>query len=94
MSRFPYRRGARAVGRADISEIMVNGPEHVFIERQGHLEPMPGLPGSSKHADSGNVNDGTMCRGARLFRAQPPQRRHSVTNVLLFDLLKIQGNPN
>ena len=54
MSRFPYRRGARAVGRADISEIMVNGPEHVFIERQGHLEPMPGLPGSSKHADSGN----------------------------------------
>ena len=28
---------------ADISEIMVNGHDRVFIERQGYLEPVPGL---------------------------------------------------
>jgi pilus assembly protein CpaF len=28
---------------ADISEIMVNGHDSVFIERQGYLEPVPGL---------------------------------------------------
>ena len=27
----------------EISEIMVNGSERVFIERQGHLEEIPGL---------------------------------------------------
>jgi pilus assembly protein CpaF len=27
----------------DISEIMVNGPEHVFIERAGYLEAVPGV---------------------------------------------------
>src|SRR5579863_7493920 len=26
---------------ADVSEIMVNGPERVFVERQGYLEPVP-----------------------------------------------------
>jgi hypothetical protein len=25
----------------EVSEIMVNGPEHVFIERRGFLEPVP-----------------------------------------------------
>jgi len=25
----------------DISEIMVNGPEHIFIEKAGHLQPVP-----------------------------------------------------
>ena len=28
---------------ADISEIMVNGHDRVFIERRGYLEPVPGL---------------------------------------------------
>lgn len=27
----------------DISEIMVNGPERVFIEKAGHLQPVPGV---------------------------------------------------
>jgi pilus assembly protein CpaF len=27
----------------DISEIMVNGPEHIFIEKAGHLQPVPGV---------------------------------------------------
>jgi pilus assembly protein CpaF len=25
----------------DISEIMVNGPDHVFVEKAGHLLPVP-----------------------------------------------------
>ena len=25
----------------EVSEIMVNGPEHVFVERRGFLEPVP-----------------------------------------------------
>jgi protein-S-isoprenylcysteine O-methyltransferase Ste14 len=32
----------------DISEIMVNGPEHVFIERAGRVEAVPGLTLSPK----------------------------------------------
>jgi pilus assembly protein CpaF len=32
----------------DISEIMVNGPDRVFIERQGHLQAVEGLSLSSK----------------------------------------------
>src|ERR1700730_4974418 len=32
----------------EISEIMVNGPEHVFIERSGKVEAIPGLTLSSK----------------------------------------------
>src|ERR1700737_2197435 len=32
----------------EISEIMVNGSEHVFIERQGFVEPIPGLSLSPK----------------------------------------------
>jgi pilus assembly protein CpaF len=32
----------------DISEIMVNGPEHVFIERAGRVEGVPGLTLSPK----------------------------------------------
>jgi pilus assembly protein CpaF len=27
----------------DISEIMVNGPEHIFIEKAGYLQPVPGV---------------------------------------------------
>ena len=27
----------------DISEIMVNGPERIFIEKAGHLQPVPGV---------------------------------------------------
>ena len=27
----------------EVSEIMVNGPEHVFIERRGFLEEAPGV---------------------------------------------------
>ncbi len=32
----------------DISEIMLNGPEHVFIERAGRVEGVPGLTLSPK----------------------------------------------
>jgi pilus assembly protein CpaF len=32
----------------EISEIMVNGPEHVFIERAGRVEGVPGLTLSPK----------------------------------------------
>lgn len=32
----------------EISEIMVNGPEHVFIERDGYLQEIPGLTLSAK----------------------------------------------
>jgi pilus assembly protein CpaF len=32
----------------EISEIMVNGPHHVFIERAGHVEQVPGLALSPK----------------------------------------------
>ena len=32
----------------EISEIMVNGPEHVFIERAGRVEAVPGLTLSPK----------------------------------------------
>jgi pilus assembly protein CpaF len=27
----------------DISEIMVNGPEHIFIEKAGYVQPVPGV---------------------------------------------------
>src|SRR5467141_4537581 len=27
----------------DINEIMVNGPEHIFIEKAGHLQSVPGV---------------------------------------------------
>src|SRR5580692_3366993 len=27
----------------DISEIMVNGPEHIFIEKAGYLQAVPGI---------------------------------------------------
>jgi len=26
-----------------ISEVMVNGPDHIFIEKQGFVEPVPGI---------------------------------------------------
>lgn len=32
----------------DISEIMVNGSEHIFIEKQGHLQPIPDITISQK----------------------------------------------
>ena len=37
----------------EISEIMVNGPEHVFIERAGRVEAVPG-PGAGKTMSQGD----------------------------------------
>ena len=37
----------------DVSEIMVNGPEQVFIERGGYLEAIPGVTLNDKSLSLG-----------------------------------------
>jgi pilus assembly protein CpaF len=79
----------------EISEIMVNGPDHVFIERSGKLEAIPGLTLSSKSlevavrniarrlgddiSEEKPVLDSRLPDGSRVAAVIPPCSLHGVT---------------
>lgn len=78
-----------------ISEIMVNGPEHVFIERGGFIEEVPGRTLSAKSlevavkniarrlgddiSDERPVLDSRLPDGSRVAAVIPPCSLHGVT---------------
>jgi pilus assembly protein CpaF len=80
---------------ADISEIMVNGPENVFIERAGYIERVPGVkltPGSlivavkniarrlgDDISDEKPILDSRLPDGSRVAAVIPPCSIHGVT---------------
>ncbi len=79
----------------EISEIMVNGPEHVFIERAGRVEEVPGLTISPKSLEVAVRNiarrlgddiseekpilDSRLPDGSRVAAIIPPCSLHGVT---------------
>jgi pilus assembly protein CpaF len=79
----------------EISEIMVNGPEHVFIERSGRVEPIPDLSLSPKSlevavrniarrlgddiSEEKPVLDSRLPDGSRVAAVIPPCSLHGVT---------------
>jgi pilus assembly protein CpaF len=79
----------------EISEIMVNGPEHVFIERAGRVEALPGLTLSPKSlevavrniarrlgddiSEEKPVLDSRLPDGSRVAALVPPCSLHGVT---------------
>ena len=79
----------------EISEIMVNGPEHVFIERAGRVEAVPGLTLSPKSlevavrniarrlgddiSEEKPVLDSRLPDGSRVAAVVPPCSLHGVT---------------
>ncbi len=79
----------------EISEIMVNGPEHVFIERAGRVEEVPGLTLSPKSlevavrniarrlgddvSEEKPVLDSRLPDGSRVAAVVPPCSLHGVT---------------
>lgn len=79
----------------EISEIMVNGPEHVFIERSGRVEAIPDLTLSSKSlevavrniarrlgddiSEEKPVLDSRLPDGSRVAAVIPPCSLHGVT---------------
>ncbi|MGH9398255.1 MAG: CpaF family protein [Terriglobia bacterium] len=79
----------------DISEIMVNGSEHVFIERAGYVEPVPGLSLTEKSlmiavkniarrlgddiSESKPVLDSRLPDGSRVAAVIPPCSVNGVT---------------
>jgi pilus assembly protein CpaF len=78
----------------DISEIMVNGPERVFIERHGYVEPVPGVTLSQKSLEVAVKNiarrlgddiseekpilDSRLPDGSRVAAVMPPCSLHGV----------------
>src|SRR5260370_30698446 len=58
----------------DISEIMVNGPERIFIEKAGYLQPVPGVKLSHESLIVA-VKNITRRLGDAISEAKP--RRHS-----------------
>jgi len=79
----------------EISEIMVNGPEHVFIERSGRVEAIPDLTLSPKSlevavrniarrlgddiSEENPVLDSRLPDGSRVAAVIPPCSLHGVT---------------
>jgi pilus assembly protein CpaF len=79
----------------EISEIMVNGPDNVFIERAGHVEAVPGLTLSPKSLEVAVRNiarrlgddiseekpilDSRLPDGSRVAAVVPPCSLHGVT---------------
>ena len=74
----------------EISEIMVNGPSCVFIEREGQVEPVPGVLPRLAHAEvdvgllAGQEQQPVVGEPAALLencRRIVPCRRNSVKDV-------------
>lgn len=92
----PFLRPIEYLIRDDsVSEIMVNGPDHVFIERAGVLEEIPGLTLSEKSlmvavkniarrlgddiSEAKPILDSRLPDGSRVAAVIPPCSIHGVT---------------
>lgn len=92
----PFLRPIEHLIRDDsVSEIMVNGPNHVFIERAGGLEEIPGLTLSEKSlmvavkniarrlgddiSEAKPILDSRLPDGSRVAAVIPPCSIHGVT---------------
>lgn len=80
---------------SDVSEIMVNGPEHIFVEREGRLEAATGIALSAKSLEVAVRNiarrlgddiseekpilDSRLPDGSRVAAVIPPCSLHGVT---------------
>src|SRR5467141_3876788 len=79
----------------DISEIMVNGPEHIFIEKAGHLQSVPGVAMTPESlivavkniarrlgddiSEAKPILDSRLPDGSRVAAVIPPCSIHGVT---------------